>query len=248
MTLADAFKLAHKVDGVSAAIFKCPLGETACANDGCKPGYTGPLCNTCAEGYSRSGLEGECTECSGAGVSWLVVVGGISGSVALTTGALFIATHGGTENSSFVALAKIAISMVQILCAMEATFKIVLPGVFGGFIRLLKVFALDLLGFLNIGCIAKFTYSQKLLFAFMLAPCLLAGVMIVYVYRKSELDATEVRTKMIFAALFLLYPFVSQTTFQAFACRDLGSASWLAVDYQVPCDDDGYTLLVLSSA
>ena len=178
-------------------------------------------------------------------MSLLHVVGVTIGSVVVTTGAIFVATYKETTDNGALTLAKIAIGMVQILCATGSTFKISLPWPFRDFIEILKFFSLDLLGFLDIGCVTSFTYSQKLLFAFMLAPCLLAGVMLVYIYRKSKLGAVQVRTKMIFAALFLLYPFVSQTTFQAFVCRDLGSGSWLAVDYQVSCDDDGYTLLVI---
>eukprot|EP01049_Picozoa_sp_SAG25_P004266 SAG25_NODE_265_length_10686_cov_15.394163_4_plen_615_part_00 len=243
LQITDAFKLVHEVAGLSVAIFKCPLGDRSCIDDRCKLGYAGPLCNNCAAGYSRAGLQGECSECSSAEMSWVIVGGGAVVSLALTTGALFAVTRAETSNSSLLALAKIGIGMAQILCATQATFKIDFPAAFRSFLRILKIFALDMLGFLDVGCIAKYTYWQKLMFASLLAPCLLGSVMILYIYRKGQQDAQQVRSKMMFASLFLLYPFVSQTTFQAFACRDLGDASWLAVDYQISCDTDDYYVL-----
>eukprot|EP01048_Picozoa_sp_COSAG05_P022800 COSAG05_NODE_4693_length_1407_cov_1.469419_1_plen_379_part_10 len=47
------------------AVFPCAAYDETCTGDlssPCTAAYQGPLCSYCAEGYSRSGLQGECTE------------------------------------------------------------------------------------------------------------------------------------------------------------------------------------------
>merc|ERR1711988_1290055 len=50
---------------------------------------------------------------------------------------------------------------------------------------------------------------------------------------------------MLYAGMFLIYAFLSQSMFEAFACRNLGGRHWLAADYQTSCDDDSYTVTVV---
>ena len=51
--------------------------------------------------------------------------------------------------------------------------------------------------------------------------------------------------KMALLVLFLIYPFVSQTVFQGFSCRQLEEEEeWLEVDYQISCLSDEYVAFV----
>ena len=54
-------------------------------------------------------------------------------------------------------LGKIAISLVQVLTQLEFSLSLVWPKSFRWFIDLLKVFSMDLLGFINIGCVTQYT-------------------------------------------------------------------------------------------
>ena len=110
------------------------------------------------------------------------------------------------------------------------------------FVDLIKVFTMDLLGFLNIGCVAQYNYMQKFTFAMLLAPLILLGVAVTYHLRKGVDGIVNRCIKMVFLTLFLIYPFVSQTVFQGFSCRRLDEdEEWLEVDFQISCSSDAYT-------
>ena len=101
---------------------------------------------------------------------------------------------------------------------------------------------MDLLGFLDIGCVTQYSYMQKFTFAMLLAPLILLGVATTYRLRKSVDGIVNRCIKMVFLTLFLIYPFVSQTVFQGFSCRRLGEdEEWLEVDFHVSCASDAYT-------
>lgn len=250
-TVVNQYKLARKdtTPTTERPIFRCPLGAVSCERDTCAAGYTGPLCNVCDEGYSRSGLVGVCTECSGDLNVVLAIVGGLVilalVSVALYTIALGEATSG--KLGLAVTLGKIATSMGQILVASQAVFNLSFPEEFVWLLDLLKVFAMDLFGFLRLGCLSGYEYSHKLSLAFVLPLILLGCVTAVYFARRQVVPNMFDRAiKMSFAAIFLVYAFIAQAMFESFACRDLGPelGSWLAVDYQTSCDDSRYTTLV----
>jgi hypothetical protein len=50
----------------------------------CSPSYDGPLCDYCAEDYSRPGFTGECTECTEGLSTVIAVLGGVVAVVLLT--------------------------------------------------------------------------------------------------------------------------------------------------------------------
>eukprot|EP01047_Picozoa_sp_COSAG01_P034839 COSAG01_NODE_2637_length_7327_cov_89.736718_4_plen_372_part_00 len=156
---------------------------------------------------------------------------------------VFIIAHEKSVNHVAVAILKITTGMFQILAAVSTTFKVVLPPAMQTLLRVVKVFALDLFSFMDLGCMGGYTFVSKLWLTLLLLPTLLVGVTSVYVCRRSSEDASDVALKMIFVAMFLIYSFQSQTIFQTFDCRDLGSAAWLALDYQVSCDNEEYATL-----
>jgi hypothetical protein len=81
-------------------------------------------------------------------------------------------------------------------------------------VNLLKAFSLDLLGFVDVGCVSTLTFMKKFVFAVLLAPVLLTAVGIVFPLRKNVEGIVNRCVKMALSILFLIYPFVSQTVFQ----------------------------------
>ena len=187
------------------------LGDTdedAQAKSGpqCATPYDGPLCDYCADGYSRPGFTGECNECSGSlSVAW--AVGGAAIAVALVTLVLYwiSALHGTvTKTAVLLTLGKIGVSLVQILTQLEFCLNVAWPITFRWFVDLLKVFSMDLLGFLNIGCLSQYTYMSKFMFANLLGPIMLIAVGVVYQIRKDAADIGNRCIKMALAVMFLI--------------------------------------------
>jgi hypothetical protein len=243
----DANKLVA-VDTTARAVFQCPMDTESCRVDSCMPGYSGPLCNNCDEGYSRSGLSGPCSECLG-GLNYPIAIGGgllLMAAIMVLLNAIASTNTSSGKFALTVTLAKIATSMAQILSASQAVFNLNFPGIFRWLLNIIKFFTMDLLGFLRLGCISGYQYSDKLLLAFLLPLLMVICVTGIYFVRRSSVENMQDRAvKMGFAAVFLVYAFLTQTVFEAFACRDLGEGIYLAVDYQTSCEGSAYTTLVI---
>jgi hypothetical protein len=182
----------------------------------CSAAYDGPLCDYCAEGYSRPGFTGKCTECSEGLATAHVIGGGLVAIVVMTAMLYWVSsTHAETGKLAVMhTLGKIAISLAQVLTQLEFSLSVTWPATFRWFIDLLKLFSMDLLGFLDIGCVTQYTYTSKFTFAMLLAPIMLLGVLAVYQLRKGADGIANRCIKMALLVLFLVYPFVSQTVFQ----------------------------------
>ena len=171
------------------------------------------------------------------GIAW-VVVGFVMAAVVVAV-ALYIVSGANASTgklSVLIVLAKIAITLIQILTQLESPLQLQWPGDFAWFVNLLKVFSFDMLGFINIGCVTAYSYYEKFLFAFFMMPALLAIVGVVFFFRKS-VDGIQNRCiQMALTSIFLSYPFVSQTMFQGFSCRQLDvNESYLDVgEIQLP--------------
>jgi hypothetical protein len=169
-------KLSQSVDFDTIAgqrgVFKCPLGVDACTgvpSQPCTEMYTGPLCTVCKEGYSRKGLQGECTECLET-MSGVWTVFGALLAIGLATAALWLFS-GPSETfgtmHTIIVFVKITISLVQIVSQLEVALTLRFPDVFRWFVDLLKVFSFDILAFIDIGCLTTYSYYQKFAFAFL---------------------------------------------------------------------------------
>jgi hypothetical protein len=103
------------------------------------------LCSLCAENWSRRGLSGECTECEGAmGIAWVVV--GCLMAAAVVGVALYTVSGANASTgkiSVLIVLAKIAITLIQILTQLESPLQLQWPGNFAWFVNLLKVFSFE---------------------------------------------------------------------------------------------------------
>ena len=119
------------------AVFECNV-EGACLGDPardvdegptCSAAYTGPLCDYCAQGYSRPGFSGECTECSdGLSLAW-VILGTIIAVTVATSVLYFVSSiHAGLSKMTVVvALGKIGVSLAQVLTQLDFSLGVNWP-------------------------------------------------------------------------------------------------------------------------
>ena len=233
------------------AVFPCPMQEscTAASEDGftdCLEGYAGPLCDTCADGWSRPGLAGDCSQCDEtASMVWLIV-GSLIALVSIVGSLFYVSSHKQNANQQaattrVVTLAKIAISLFQVLAQLDFTMDIDWPKTFRWFVDWLQLISFDMLAFLDIGCVGSYTYFQKCAFAFLVLPIMLGSIGLLYEARKDQEGMSITAVRMALTTTFLCFPFVAQTMFQGQDCRDLGEdESYLAVDYQIDCDSTSY--------
>ena len=95
--------------------------------------------------------------------------------------------------------------MAQILSASVAVFQLSLPNLLGALLNNFKFFALDLFGFLRMGCLGEYRYADKLGLAFVIPVLLLGCVGGVYLAKhKTEPDMEDRAIRMAFAAVFLV--------------------------------------------
>ena len=244
------------------AVFPCPSDGT-CSGDFEQPctassGTAGPLCNTCADGFSR--VSGVCTQCGSSTTNTVLLFLGAPTAVALLMVFLYYVDSAHTATSAKVTFAmtavKTSITLIQVVTQLQFSIDIKWPSSFASFIEALKFVSLDFLGFLDVGCVAELTYYGKFTFASLLTPVLLGGVGVVYVLLSSSFEScgfkhgddhlshTEIVdrcSKMALTVIFLVFPFVCQTTFAGFSCLQLAEEeSWLAVDYQISCEADSH--------
>jgi len=229
-------------------IFPCDADTCTVDSDGkpaCEAGYTGPLCAYCDVGYSRPGFEGKCNECSQSMSYVWAVFGGLLSLTLIVSVLYFVASVDATAGkmSVIITLGKIAVSLIQVLTNLQFTLDLTWPDVFLAFVNMLKLFSFDLLGFIDVGCVTTYTYYTKVAFAATLPPILLGSVVVVYYLRKNVEGIFNRCVKMALTVIFLIYPFISQTVFQGFSCRQLDSGEdWLDVDFQVDCNSTKYLL------
>jgi len=119
------------------AIFECNI-EDACLGDpagdmdegpACSAPFAGPLCDYCAQGYSRPGFSGECTECSdGLSLAW-VILGTIIAVTVATSVLYFVSSiHAGLSKMTVVvALGKIGVSLAQVLTQLDFSLGVNWP-------------------------------------------------------------------------------------------------------------------------
>jgi hypothetical protein len=104
---------------VRRSVFACPI-KNACTGDvanPCHAAYAGPLCSNCNfPKYSRAGLVGQCTECSGImSVVW-IIFGGILALVGTVSIMWFVSESAGaiSKLTKVVTFFKIGVSSLQV--------------------------------------------------------------------------------------------------------------------------------------
>jgi Ca2+-binding EF-hand superfamily protein len=247
------------------AVYACPLESVTCnarpptEDDNfnqCSAGYGGPLCNNCAEGYSRPGLVGACVPCEvglgGAPMQLWFVIGGATVSIVGFYVLMYIAagfevdednvSQAALELKRWVAIAKTQIGLYQVLTQLEFTLAMEFPPTFSKIVEAMKILSLDFADWLDFGCLTSYTFYSKFSFAIALPALLIFGCTVTYYISlrgKDEEGQIRCRNRLVqmcYFVAFLVYPFVSQTVFQAFNCKTLADdEAWLAADFQVDC-------------
>jgi hypothetical protein len=136
-------------------VFPCPGGEKTCLKKSenqvfvdipampCGAGSDGPLCSNCAEDWSRSGLQGECSECSDElSMAWIVAAGVIS--IVLAVLVLHFVSGFSASNAkmhTIQVLGKIAITLIQILSQLGVALQLTWPPVFLWVLSWFKLFS-----------------------------------------------------------------------------------------------------------
>lgn len=117
------------------------------------------------------------------------------------------------------------------------------PEAFTVLLRLLKLISLDWLNFIDIGCLTPYRYYEKFALAVLTMPVMVTCVAGVYHFARKAENIADRCIRMALTAIFLTFPFVSQTTFQGFSCLQLDrDERWLDIDLQIDCDSDGHAV------
>lgn len=174
-------------------------------------------------------------------------------ALALVTGALYFVSnfdgHKMEKVAAISTLVKIFVGLVQILTQVEFTLELRWPPMFAWLVNLLKVFSFDFLAFIDIGCVADYTFYDKFAIAIFMIPGFLAITYGIYIYRKDVVGIANQTSKMGFAVIFLSYPFVSTSMFQGLSCRQLDQdEEWLSVDMQIDCLSTSYSVFRVMAA
>jgi hypothetical protein len=164
--------------------------------------------------------------------------------IASVTAVLYVSAgfRGGGFVHRLVPFFKIAITLVQILTQLGFCMEIRWPDAFTALLQLMKLLSLDWLSFIDIGCITPYRYYEKFAFAVLTMPVMVACVGSLYHVRRKSENIADRCVRMALTAIFLTFPFVSQTMFQGFSCLQLDrDERWLDVDLQIDCNSDGHS-------
>jgi hypothetical protein len=169
----------------------------------------------------------------------------------------------------------IVIGMGQVLAAVSSVFAVNFPELFQMVILPFTAISIDIFGSINFLCMLGSTwdfvdnfYGQIIVIPLWLATCVAAyKIRDVLLSRAGEPPADEgpsvahplggkvrqdlraLTLEVLLTTMFLIYPKVSQTTFQAFMCQTLDAEgddeeAWMVADFQVACDTDKHAALM----
>ncbi|CAM9335907.1 unnamed protein product, partial [Choristocarpus tenellus] len=233
----------------------------------CAPGYTGPYCTVCSEGYAPY-LVYSCRQCTGGSKTKAQAMAGIILAFA-TIGVAVVITYllSADDNSAspprrtwigrireripFRAL-KIVVVVWQIISQFTTVAGVVYPGVYQHFIGVVDFFNLDIGIIFSIGCIdIVFGFYNRLLTSTIGPLVVMVALLATYsisrlIHGKSASAMVIVNQKHMSMALlltFLIYSSVSSTVFLTFACDDLDDGrSLLRADYSLSCNTNRHLM------
>eukprot|EP01047_Picozoa_sp_COSAG01_P049848 COSAG01_NODE_4981_length_4573_cov_2.672105_2_plen_1101_part_00 len=188
-------------DGIRSSIFQCNH-ETACLDNRCSPGYTGPLCGVCVEGYSR-GSGGQCTACGAS--TWIIAV---VLSLVLMVGLAALLTvdrwhsyfsvlqeiAGHMDELELKAILKILVATMQIVSAFANALNLQMPYDFRRLLQMLAVFRFDFIGVVGLGCVLDDSYATSLAAKFTLVATVVTLSVVAWaVERNKAPDESKLR-------------------------------------------------------
>eukprot|EP01043_Picozoa_sp_COSAG02_P001311 COSAG02_NODE_27_length_51735_cov_86.076749_27_plen_333_part_00 len=147
---------------------------------------------------------------------------------------------------------KIAVSLFQVVGSFPFTLSITYPPAFTHMLSYVKIIFLDIIELIRVDCF----YNTSLYVNTALAAVLLPGIIVLLFLpptlclctqsgRQAKREGTAYQSALnrSFFAIFMLYPYLSKTSFRAFACRDLDEGESYHQDYyEVDCHSDDYIL------
>lgn len=243
----------------------------------CRKGHKGPYCSVCEDGYYKHG--GVCLSCSTSGARLVMtLLPTVCFLFCLLLYYLWIIRdkfiHYFWDQAGVLAKKaetyhltglrtkfKILLAFVQIISQIPFALDVDFPQIYLQFLDILWVFNLDLVEFLNLECIYKRNFYDKLVEA-TLGPFILMGTIIIVLltrlavaYRLNSLNPSytyaQFRKETIFCSLllsFIVFSPVSIKVFQTFACEPFeDGSSRLIIDYTINCSGDEYNFYVIYS-
>jgi hypothetical protein len=252
-------------------LFKCPY-EGACLGEDptnssklmrCKEGYTGILCAICQPQWHRS-TEGciQCTE-QNTGNSWYGLVFTAIAAPLVLLWRLVIKPHlqmqaaglpegEGMQHVGLETKFKIVVSLFQVVGSFPFTLSLTYPAQFTTMLNYVRIIFLDIIELVRVDCLMQTSLYVNTGLAALLLPGL---IVLLYIpptlclctqsgrQAKREGTAYQSALNRSFFVIFMLYPYLSKTSFRAFACRDLDEGEKYHMDYyEVDCNSDEYIL------
>ena len=154
------------------------------------------------------------------------------------------------------------VGMTQILAGMSFAFNIQWPDVFNQVVEYSKALSIDFASIIPVGCVASsWTFTENFYFQIFYPPIVLAIMLVVFKMRRSSLR-TQVNPpdkeiqfeheallssslSTCFTFVFMIYPAVSQTIFQALIPQRLDDDTvMLRADFQVDYESAGHVIVI----
>ena len=255
----------------SRNLFKCPYKNSCIGEDvtnssalmKCSEGYTGVLCALCEKDWHRS-PDGciQCTEQASGNSAIATMVAAVAVPTVLlwrlvVKPRLEKMTAGLPEDSGLQRVGletkfKIAVSLFQVVASFPFTLSLTYPAQFTELLNYIKIIFLDIVELVRVDCLMETSLYVNTGLAAALLPGL---ILLLYIPptlclvtksgRQARRDGTAYKSALnrSFFVIFMLYPYLSKTSFRAFACRDLDEGESYHMDhYEVDCNSPDYIM------
>ena len=232
---------------------------------GCTAGQTGPLCALCDVGWGRNKREGACIDCTKESLfnMKLLILGGAIVVGLWFAKSLILACAGGAalskrkiEELGFMTDVKILVGYFQIMSQQGKVLDMTFPVNFSELLDSFKIIMFEVGKVVKLECLdVTRGYYSKFWMNVVVLPAVL-GLVVFFVYIKdkkalgaqrekaAETDVVEYIAPFanfrnnLFLMIFIIYPKVSQTLFNAFDCEQLNDKSnVLVTDMSIDCDE-----------
>eukprot|EP01047_Picozoa_sp_COSAG01_P019293 COSAG01_NODE_1068_length_11878_cov_45.012395_4_plen_1116_part_00 len=188
-------------DGIRSSVFRCNH-ETACLNDRCTPGSTGPLCGVCAKDFRRDS-SGQCSACGtvtwvGAAVLALILILGFVLLLTVDRWYRYFSTldaiRGYIGELDLQAITKIVVATGQIIAGFANVLNLEMPYDFQRLLNLLAIFKFDIMSIVGLGCLVDESYANSLAGnVCLVATMIVVSVIIAAVQRNREPSVSKLQ-------------------------------------------------------
>jgi len=231
----------------------CLQGDTDNQAHNCKAGYTGPLCDSCANGYHHSNSR-ECSECPEEWINSVLI--GLSSCLIVILLIVLVGLNikNATKKRSEAALHfKLLVNYFQAIGLVSA-LGVHWPKYLFAMFQVFSLAGSSTQSLMSSECVIgdRVSVYANLIIATCLPMLLLVGALILwatvawwkrnYEYLRLHYIATCI------VILFLMLPSVTESTFSMLGCRDIDGSSQLVSDLNQECWEGAHLLLSLGVA